>query len=120
MAPGRALRRHGVGPSVARRAPAPVAGDGPLGGHAVGNLLIASLWDLLGTPSAVWIWSAGCSTLAGGCSRWLRCHQHRANVMGADPGHSFEITTVLGQAAVAATRGRVLSVRLKPTGAARV
>lgn len=24
------------------------AGDGPLGGHAVGNLLIVSLWDLLG------------------------------------------------------------------------
>jgi len=34
--------------------------------------------------------------------------------MGADPGHPFEITTVFGQAAVASTRGRVLSVRLNP------
>ena len=28
------------------------AGDGPLGGHALGNLIIASLWDLLGDPVA--------------------------------------------------------------------
>src|SRR5664280_2833330 len=26
------------------------AGDGPLGGHALGNLLIVSIWDLLGDP----------------------------------------------------------------------
>jgi len=91
------------------------AGDGPLGGHAVGNLLIASLWDLLGD-------TVGGLDLVG---RLLNARGRvlpmasvplniEANVMGADPGHSFEITTVLGQAAVAATRGRVLSVRLNP------
>jgi uncharacterized cofD-like protein len=37
-----------------------------------------------------------------------------ASVMGADPGQPLEITTVRGQAAVAKTTGRVLSVRLHP------
>ena len=31
-------------------------GDGELGGHAVGNLLIAALWDLLGDPVAGLDW----------------------------------------------------------------
>jgi uncharacterized cofD-like protein len=91
------------------------AGDGPLGGHAVGNLLIAALWDLLGD-------TVGGLDLVG---RLLNARGRvlpmasvplniEANVMGADPGHSFEITTVIGQAAVAMTKGRVLSVRLNP------
>jgi len=37
-----------------------------------------------------------------------------ANVMGADPGLPFEVSTVVGQAEVATTGGRVLSVRLNP------
>jgi uncharacterized cofD-like protein len=91
------------------------AGDGDLGGHAVGNLLIVSLWDLLGD-------TVGGLDLVG---RLLNARGRvlpmaavplniEANVMGADPGHPFEITTVLGQAAVAKTSGRVLSVRLNP------
>ena len=91
------------------------AGDGQLAGHAVGNLLIVSLWDLLGD-------TVGGLDLVG---RLLNARGRvlpmasvplniEANVMGADPGHPFEITSVLGQAAVATTRGRVLSVQLNP------
>jgi uncharacterized cofD-like protein len=91
------------------------AGDGQLAGHAVGNLLIVSLWDLLGD-------TVGGLDLVG---RLLNARGRvlpmasvplniEANVMGADPVHPFEITSVLGQAAVATTRGRVLSVRLNP------
>lgn len=91
------------------------AGGGPLGGHAVGNLLIVSLWDLLGD-------TVGGLDLVG---RLLNAHGRvlpmaavplniEANVLGADPQESFEITTVQGQAAVATTGGRVLSVRLNP------
>ncbi len=91
------------------------AGDGPLGGHAVGNLLIVSLWDLLGD-------TVDGLDLVG---RLLNAHGRvlpmaavplniEANVMGADPAHAFEITTVRGQAAVATTQGRVLSLRLNP------
>jgi uncharacterized cofD-like protein len=91
------------------------AGEGQLGGHAVGNLLIVSLWDLLGD-------TVGGLDLVG---RLLNAHGRvlpmaavplniEANVLGADPGHPFEITAVVGQAAVATTKGRVLSVRLNP------
>jgi uncharacterized cofD-like protein len=90
-------------------------GDGPLGGHAVGNLLIVSLWDLLGD-------TVGGLDLVG---RLLNARGRvlpmasvpltiEANVMGVDSRHLFEITTVVGQAAVATTKGRVLSVRLSP------
>lgn len=91
------------------------AGEGQLGGHAVGNLLIVSLWDLLGD-------TVGGLDLVG---RLLNAHGRvlpmaavplniEANVLGYDPGHPFEITTVVGQAAVARTTGRVLSVHLNP------
>ena len=91
------------------------AGDGQLGGHAVGNLLIVSLWELLGD-------TVGGLDLVG---RLLNARGRvlpmaavplniEASVMGADPGQPREITTVRGQVEVATTRGRVLSVRLNP------
>ena len=91
------------------------AGDGQLGGHAVGNLLIVSLWELLGD-------TVGGLDLVG---RLLNARGRvlpmaavplniEASVMGADPGQPREISTVRGQVEVATTRGRVLSVRLNP------
>ncbi|MHB8275050.1 MAG: gluconeogenesis factor YvcK family protein [Dermatophilaceae bacterium] len=91
------------------------AGDGHLAGHAVGNLLIVSLWDLLGDT-------------VGGLDLVARLLNARgrvlpmaavplnieASVMGADPGQPLEITTVRGQVEVATTPGRVLSVWLNP------
>ncbi len=91
------------------------AGDGQLAGHAVGNLLIVSLWDLLGD-------TVGGLDLVG---RLLNARGRvlpmaavplniEASVMGADPTQPLEITTVRGQVEVATTRGRVLTVRLNP------
>lgn len=93
------------------------AGEGQLGGHAVGNLLIVSLWDLLGD-------TVGGLDLVG---RLLNAQGRvlpmaavplniEASVMGADPGQPLEVTTVRGQAEVATTTGRVQSVRLNPEG----
>jgi uncharacterized cofD-like protein len=90
-------------------------GSGQLGGHAVGNLLIVSLWDLLGD-------TVGGLDLVG---RLLNARGRvlpmasvplniEASVMGVDPGQPFEISTVAGQAQVATTKGRVLSVGLNP------
>ena len=90
-------------------------GNGQLGGHAVGNLLIVSLWDLLGD-------TVGGLDLVG---RLLNARGRvlpmasvplniEASVLGVDPGQPFEISTVEGQAQVATTRGRVLSVGLNP------
>jgi len=91
------------------------AGDGQLAGHAVGNLLIVSLWDLLGD-------TVGGLDLVG---RLLNARGRvlpmaavplniEASVMGADPTQPLEITTVRGQVEVATTRGRVLTVHLNP------
>ena len=90
-------------------------GEGQLGGHAVGNLLIVSLWDLLGD-------TVGGLDLVG---RLLNARGRvlpmasvplniEASVLGVDPDQPFEISTVAGQAQVATTRGRVLSVGLNP------
>lgn len=91
------------------------AGEGHLGGHAVGNLLIVSLWDLLGD-------TVGGLDLVGqllnASGRVLPMAavplNIEASVMGADPAWPLEITTVRGQVAVATTKGRVLAVRLNP------
>ena len=91
------------------------AGEGRLGGHAVGNLLIVSLWDLLGD-------TVGGLDLVG---RLLNAQGRvlpmaavplniEASVMGADPRQPLEVTTVRGQQAVATTTGRVQSVLLNP------
>ncbi|WP_460467714.1 gluconeogenesis factor YvcK family protein [Calidifontibacter terrae] len=91
------------------------AGDGPLGGHALGNLIIASLWDLLGDPVA------GLDLvgrLLGARGRVLPMAaeplQIRAQVRGHDDGRPDEIVTVVGQAQVAKTAGRVESIALTP------
>ena len=91
------------------------AGDGQLAGHAVGNLLIVSLWDLLGD-------TVGGLDLVG---RLLNARGRvlpmaavplniEATVVGADPRQPLAMTTVRGQVEVATTRGRVLAVRLNP------
>jgi uncharacterized cofD-like protein len=91
------------------------AGNGPLGGHAVGNLLIVSLWDLLGDTVGGLDLVGRLLNARGRVLPMARVPLNiEANVMGADSDHLFEITTVVGQAAVAATKGRVLSVRLNP------
>ncbi|MFB4309905.1 uridine diphosphate-N-acetylglucosamine-binding protein YvcK [Actinomadura sp. GTD37] len=95
--------------------------EGDLQGHAVGNLLIVALWELLGGADA-----SG-STVAGldWVGRLLGAHGRVlpmaavpmdivAEVRGADPSRPDEITHVKGQAACAKTPGSVLGVSLVP------
>lgn len=91
------------------------AGDGPLGGHAIGNLLIAGLWqkladpvegldmvgELLGVHGRVLPMSAVPLTI-------------EADVLGLRPDAPDELMVVHGQAQIAKTPGRVVSVRLGP------
>lgn len=91
------------------------AGDGHLAGHAVGNLLIVSLWDLLGDTVGGLDLVGRLLNARGRVLPMAAVPLHiEANIMGADPRQPIEITTVLGQAAVARTEGKVLSVRLNP------
>jgi len=91
------------------------AGNGPLGGHAMGNLLIVALWELLGDPVQ------GLDVvrrLLGARGRVLPMAavplHISASVRGLDPLDPAAVSEVRGQAQVATTAGEVLEVRLDP------
>jgi uncharacterized cofD-like protein len=90
-------------------------GRGGLGGHAVGNVLIVALWELLGDTVQGLDWVG---RLLGAHGRVLPMASVPldlvAEVEGADPGRPGEIALVRGQAACASTTGRVRSVSLVP------
>jgi uncharacterized cofD-like protein len=92
------------------------AGGGSLDGHAVGNLVLTALIDVLGDPVSALDVSA---RLLGARGRVLplsvRPLEIVADVVGLDrddPGASQEVR---GQVAVATTAGQVVRVRLEPT-----
>ncbi|OYN93010.1 gluconeogenesis factor YvcK family protein [Enemella evansiae] len=90
-------------------------GDGPLAGHAVGNLLILGLWEKFGDPVAGLDMVA---ELLGAKGRVLPMSsvplQIVAEVIGIDPLSPDEVSLVSGQARVAKTEGEVHTVRLEP------
>ncbi|RFS84061.1 uridine diphosphate-N-acetylglucosamine-binding protein YvcK [Actinomadura spongiicola] len=91
--------------------------EGDLQGHAVGNVLIVALWELLGREGAVagldWV-----GRLLGAHGRVLPMASVPmdivAEVRGADPARPDAITHVKGQVACAKTPGTVLGVSLVP------
>ena len=91
------------------------AGDSGLGGHAVGNMLIVALWELLGDNVQGLDWVG---RLLGAHGRVLPMASVPldlvAEVEGADPARPHEMSTVCGQVASATTTGRVRSVSLIP------
>lgn len=94
-------------------------GHGPLAGHAVGNLLIAGLWQHLGDPVAG-LDQVGQLLRTRGrvLPMSLTPLAIEADVIGLDPLHPDEPCTLAGQATVAKTRAEVQKVRLVPSGAA--
>jgi len=91
------------------------SGEQDLGGHAVGNVLIVALWELLGDTVQGLDWVG---RLLGAHGRVLPMASVpldlAAEVEGADPGGPDEVTTVRGQVACAMSTGRVRSVSLIP------
>jgi len=92
-----------------------VANSGGLAGHAVGNVLIVALWELLGDPVQGLDWVG---RLLGAHGRVLPMAAVPldlvAEVEGADPDRPDELTITVGQVACATTTGRVRSVSLIP------
>jgi uncharacterized cofD-like protein len=91
------------------------ASGGEMDNHALGNLLIVTLWELLGDHVDGLDWVA----------RLLRAQGRvlpmavtpldiTAAVRGIDPARPDEVTTVRGQVEVASTSGRVSAVQLDP------
>ncbi|MBW3086239.1 putative gluconeogenesis factor [Austwickia sp. TVS 96-490-7B] len=90
-------------------------GSGPLAGHAVGNLLIVALWDLLG-DSVQGLDVVGKLLTARGRVLPMAAVPLgiSAHVRGLNPLDPTVVTEVHGQAEVATTAGEVLDVRLHP------
>jgi uncharacterized cofD-like protein len=87
----------------------------PLTGHAVGNLLLLGLMELLGDPVTALEHAAA---MVGARGRVLPMARHaigiEADVRNGDPRRPGETVTVRGQHAVAVTTGHVEAVRLTP------
>jgi uncharacterized cofD-like protein len=90
-------------------------GSTELDGHAVGNLLIVALWELLGDTVAGLDWVG---RLLGTGGRVLPMAAVPldivAEVIGVDPLLPDAVTVVRGQASVATTPGEVRSITLLP------
>jgi uncharacterized cofD-like protein len=92
------------------------ASAGELHNHAVGNLLIVALWELLGghVEGLDWV-----GRLLGAEGRVLPMAavpiDIAARVRGVEPDRPDDITTVRGQVEVATTPGQVVSVELEPS-----
>jgi uncharacterized cofD-like protein len=103
------------GSGTARASGGSRAPEGGLAGHAVGNLLIVALWDLLGDTVAGLDWVG---RLLGTGGRVLPMAAVPldivAEVVGADPARPDEVTMVRGQAQCATTPGQVRSITLLP------
>ncbi|MBM7489797.1 putative cofD-like protein [Micromonospora luteifusca] len=95
------------------------AGTDGLAGHAVGNLVLCGLMELLGDPVAA-LEHAG--AMLGTVGRVLPMSRQpvgiEARVRGVDPAAPDEVRTVRGQHQVAVTTGRVESLRLTPAAPA--
>ncbi|NYD41715.1 gluconeogenesis factor YvcK family protein [Nocardioides panaciterrulae] len=91
------------------------AGDGEMRGHVVGNLLIVSLWELLGDHVQALDWVG---RLLGASGRVLPMALNAldiaAEVRGLVPADPRATTTVRGQVEVATTEGDIVSIRLEP------
>lgn len=118
--PGPGERRVSAGPNAPGCAPIADAGvelpTDPLTGHAVGNLVLCGLMEMLGDPVAALDHTA---RLLGAVGRVLpmACEplDIEAEVRGGDPARPDEVVTVRGQHAVAVTQGRVETVRITPS-----
>jgi len=91
------------------------AGHGEMKGHVVGNLLIVSLWELMGDHVRALDWMG---RLLGAHGRVLPMATTpmdiTARVRGADPDDPTGVRIVRGQVEVATTGGRIESVALVP------
>jgi uncharacterized cofD-like protein len=90
-------------------------GEGDMKGHAIGNLLIVGLWELMGDPVRALDWVG---RLLGARGRVLPMSitpiDMTAMVRGLDAADPSRTTTVRGQVEVATTNGQIVSVALEP------
>ena len=90
-------------------------GTGPLAGHAIGNLLIAALWERDPNP-VTGLDQVG--RLLNAQGRVLPMSALplviSADVIGIDPDNPNDVCSLTGQARIAMTEGEVIEVHLQP------
>jgi uncharacterized cofD-like protein len=95
-----------------------LGGSGVLAGHPVGNLMLTALLEVEGDPKRA---LERLSTLVGAVGRVLPMSPVPLDLIGEadrfDPDNPARVRRIRGQSSIAATPGRVLSVRLLPNGA---
>jgi uncharacterized cofD-like protein len=90
-------------------------GAEPLAGHAVGNLLLCGLMELTGDPVAALDRAVEMVRAEGRVLPMSRTPLSiEASIRGDDPAHPDDVTTVIGQHAVAVTAGVVEDLRISP------
>jgi uncharacterized cofD-like protein len=89
-------------------------GEGPLGGHAIGNLLIAGLWQRLDPVTGLDMVGSLLNAKGRVLPMSLMPLTIEADVIGVEPGMPDETSVITGQATVAKTPGHVQRVRLLP------
>ena len=90
-------------------------GQGPLAGHAIGNLLLAGIWEQLGDPIEGLDMVARLLDVQGRVLPMSTVPlEIEADVFGLDPEAPDEVRVLRGQATVAKTTGEVRTVRLVP------
>ncbi|MDI6105366.1 2-phospho-L-lactate transferase CofD family protein [Actinoplanes sp. NEAU-A12] len=99
---------HARGPRIERRADRTKDG---LAGHAVGNLLLLGLIEMLGDPVAALDHAA---EMVGAQGRVLPMALHAVGIEADMVGSDGSLVTVAGQHSVAVADGRVASLRLVP------
>ncbi len=91
------------------------ASEGEMDNHAVGNLLIVTLWELLGDHVGGLDWVARLLEAQGRVLPMaLAPLDITASVSGLDPADPDAVTLVRGQVEVATTSGQVRAVQLEP------
>jgi uncharacterized cofD-like protein len=95
-----------------------LGGSGALSGHPVGNLMLTALLETTDDPMAALERLSG---LVGAVGRVLPMSPVPLDLVGEadrfDPAEPARTRRIRGQSSIAATPGRVLSVRLLPNGA---
>jgi uncharacterized cofD-like protein len=90
-------------------------GDGELGGHVVGNMLMVALWEMFGDPVEGLSWIGELLGVRGRVLPMATTPMDiHAEVMGLDPQDPSERRTVCGQVQVATTHGTISSISLVP------
>lgn len=91
------------------------AGDGEMGGHVVGNLLIVGLWELLGGEVNGLEWVARLLDARGRVLPMAVTPMDiTAQVRGINPDRPDQVDCVRGQVEIATSSGRVTAINLDP------